>query len=266
MGYAWRNSTRFDACVPDGRVPPFAGAGGAFDGRWAGAPVQSGGGGADGVCRRGTVGRNMWAKLFPGRLFKQVPKFASAVHVGGNAGEIVGRDVPMAIRMKDGRERVLGWTRFVHEDGHGDKTMVCLGVDLTDRLMAADCNATETDIGVGDAGTVEGDVVMPIAITPPRANAADVARNEAIEKVHGFLMEMEGQAAALQTAFSPRGDADAAAGGGMTWAQGAHACGLLELSMRVEKLCAAATVGSAGKVAGLMRDVVGMCRGGQTEN
>src|SRR5438045_3131724 len=49
------------------------------------------------------VGKNLWGTLFPGKLFAQVPRFISLVEPASLL-----KDVPMAIRTREGAERVIG--------------------------------------------------------------------------------------------------------------------------------------------------------------
>ena len=87
------------------------------------------------------VGKNFWALLFPGRLFAQVPKFISST-----APSPLLKDTPLTIRTKGGEPRIIGFTRFIHTPAAATgcfrhtapRTVVCIGVDLTDRLLAAD--------------------------------------------------------------------------------------------------------------------------------
>lgn len=141
-----------------------------------------------GYDERELVGQNLWGLLFPGKLFAQVPRFISLV----NPSPLL-RDVPMTIRTRGGSERVIAWSRYFHggevapEDGAdtGPRTFICVGVDLTDRLLDAERSQLpapqHTDSGedrdegstfmafgphIGNAGSIDSEIVTPIAITP----------------------------------------------------------------------------------------------------
>lgn len=125
------------------------------------------------------VGKNLWATLFPGKLFAQVPKFISLLQPAPLL-----KDVPMTIRTKAGAERIIAFSRYVHMDlsraSEGDVTprsFICIGVDLTDRLLDADRAqlppAETTGPGlmpfgphIGNAGAIDSELVTPIAISP----------------------------------------------------------------------------------------------------
>ena len=94
------------------------------------------------------VGKNLWAILFPGKLFAQVPRFISLIQPAALL-----RDVPMTIKTKRGDERVIAFTRHMHggsasvnggggvdvsDTAGGTRSFICIGVDLTDRLLDAD--------------------------------------------------------------------------------------------------------------------------------
>jgi PAS domain S-box-containing protein len=124
------------------------------------------------------VGRNFWAMLFPGKLFAQVPRFISLLEPSPLL-----RDMPMTIRTKSGRERVVGFSRYMHTDVNGTangapRSFICIGVDLTDRLLDAErarLPAAESNRGqglkefgphVGNAGAIDSEIITPIAISP----------------------------------------------------------------------------------------------------
>ncbi len=224
------------------------------------------------------VGKNFWALMFPGRLFVQVPKFISAVH----PVQVLMNDVPMTMRTREGKERVIAWTRFAHEESVGSsgeanlRSMICVGKDLTDRLVDAD-NAGQPEKGasgqaggalsemtgvfgprVGNGGTVDGDVVTPIAISPRVPLPAENGTT-AIQQVHEFLEGMDGRVAALESALFYGELANLALiAEGLS--SGAHACGLLDFSTSTEELRKAATLGEMQQVTNLVNEIVSMCR------
>ena len=209
------------------------------------------------------VGKNFWAMLFPGRLFAQVPKFISAIH----PVQALAKDVAMTLRTKEGQERTVAFSRFVHDmpGGHGaegKRSMVCIGNDLTDRLLESDkgqLNVTPADAtAMGDA--VDGELVTPLAITPAPIGGEHAAA--AIQQVHEFLTEVEGRVAALEKAFSD-GEMTSIALIADGLYNGAHACGLLTFSTRAERLRAAAATGAAMEVVTLVNEIVGLCKAGK---
>ncbi|MGN6368220.1 MAG: PAS domain S-box protein [Phycisphaerae bacterium] len=220
------------------------------------------------------VGKNFWGVLFPGRLFAQVPKFISAIH----PVQALAKDVAMTLRAKDGQERTVAFSRFVHDGaagpggghgGEGMRSMVCIGNDLTDRLLESDkghLNALPGDavegpgVIAGAAEGVEGEVVTPLAITPAPMGGEHAAA--AIQQVHEFLSEVEGRVAALEKAFSD-GELTSIALIAEGLHNGAHACGLLTFSTRAEQLRSAAMQGAAKEVVGLVNESVGLCRAGK---
>lgn len=170
------------------------------------------------------VGKNFWATLFPGRLFAQVPRFISPT-----APSPLLRDTPMTIRTRDGRDRVIAFSRFFHTAGGAldlqdvpARTLVCIGVDLTDRLIDAD--KVHADDGfvpfgpnVGNAGAVDGEIITPLAISPPAlpgalgagsgaANGREGAA-EVIRQVQDYLALIDARMAALHEAAA-RGELD----------------------------------------------------------
>ncbi len=139
-----------------------------------------------GFDERELAGKNLWGILFPGKLFAQVPKFISLA-----SPSPLLRDMPMTIRTRQGSERVIAFSRFVHagaagttQDDAGPRTFICIGVDLTDRLLNADraqlpahdfsappadpLAAAPSAFGphIGNAGSIDSDIVTPIAISP----------------------------------------------------------------------------------------------------
>ncbi len=211
------------------------------------------------------AGKNFWAVMFPGRLFAQVPRFMSAA----DPLQQFARDVPMTIRTKEGRDRVLAWTRHVQNGvGVGSiKTLLCMGVDLTDRLLAADVAATlpgagqrepePTVMGVGNGGTVDSETVTPIAITPPATGSPAVA----IAQVHEFLTEVTLRVEAMQAAYA-RGEMEQLAGIAEVLGQGAYACGLLGFSARAERLHVAASGRALGEVTDLVKEIAALVQHG----
>lgn len=159
------------------------------------------------------VGAFFWGALFPGKLFAQVPKFISP---DGITSPLL-HDRPMTIRTKNGAERIIAFTRFTrlepadHADT-GRRTIVCIGVDLTDRLIAADgidpVEEKHFGASAGNAGAIDGEVIVPIAISPPSplpgmtGDAGGVSNEarataEAIREAHGLLSEVESRMAAV---------------------------------------------------------------------
>jgi PAS domain S-box-containing protein len=217
-----------------------------------------------GYAERELAGKNFWSVLFPGRLFAQVPRFMSAA----DPMQQFARDVPMTVRTKDGRDRVLAWTRHVQNGTGSLKMLLCMGVDLTDRLTTADLAAATgrgqsaelpepTVMGVGNGGTVDSETVTPIAITPPAAGSPAVA----IAQVHEFLTEVAVRVEALQAAYA-RGEMEQLAGIAETLGQGAYACGLLGFSARAERLHVAASGRALGEVTALVKEIAALVQHG----
>ena len=215
------------------------------------------------------VGKNFWGMLFPGRLFAQVPKFISAIH----PVQALAKDVAMTLRTKAGQERTVAFSRFVHDlpggiggghGGEGARSVVCIGNDLTDRLLESDkghLNALPADAtALGAAGDVEGEVVIPLAITPAPMGGEHAAA--AIQQVHEFLTEVEVRVASLEKAFSD-GEMMSIASIAEGLHSGSHACGLLAFSTRAERLRAAALTGAAKEVVVLVNEIVGLCKAGK---
>jgi PAS domain S-box-containing protein len=128
------------------------------------------------------AGKNLWATLFPGKLFAQVPRFISLM-----SPSPLLKDVPMTIRTKSGVERVIGFSRHMYADvnqaqpaNSASRSFICIGVDLTDRLLDAEraqlpqaSDEPESGTGmkafgphIGNAGAIDGEIVTPIAISP----------------------------------------------------------------------------------------------------
>jgi PAS domain S-box-containing protein len=207
------------------------------------------------------VGKNFWGTLFPGRLFAQVPRFMKP---GALPATPLLRDIPLTIRTRGGQDRIVAFTRFKVEGAPGDSAAetsgapcwICIGVDLTDRLMEADKADQPPASGgggivpfgpqAGNVGAIDGEFVTPLAISPPArvGGASEGAEGdptgEAIRQVHEFLSQMDSRMEELQTAFAQREMQQVA-----TLAQrlhtGAYACGLLDFSARAERLQHAAT-------------------------
>jgi hypothetical protein len=173
----------------------------------------------------------------------------------------------MTIRTKDGRDRTLAWTRHVHApDAPGSpKSLLCMGVDLTDRLTNADLparpDAEPSSMGVGNGGTLDGEFVTPIAITPPATGSPAVA----IAQVHEFLTEVAARVDALQSAFE-KGEMEQLAAIASALGQGAYACGLLDFSARAERLHLAASGRALADVTDLVKEIAAMVRHGGAAN
>jgi len=214
------------------------------------------------------VGKNFWGMLFPGRLFAQVPKFISAIH----PVQALAKDVAMTLRTKVGKERTVAFSRFVHDTAGGDGTrsVVCIGNDLTDRLLEsdkghlnalpADATALTGEAGVVPEGDVEGEIVIPLAITPAPLGGEHAAA--AIQQVHEFLTEVESRVSALEKAFLD-GEMSSIVSIAEGLQSGAHACGLLTFSTHAERLRSAAMNGAAKEVVGLVNEIVGLCKAGK---
>ncbi len=212
-------------------------------------------------------GRNFWSVLFPGRLFAQVPKFISAMQ----PFQAIANDIPMTLRTQDGKERVIAWSRFSHEEGTGsgvEKSIICIGKDLTDRLLDSDNVDQPARIQgkgsiafgppIGNVGTVDGDIIMPLAISPPAPIPGENG-GAAIQQVHEFLTQIHVRVEAMESAFL-RGEIASVAGIAAGLRNGAHACGLLDFSTRAEHLRQAATSGTLENVTSLVQEIVTLCR------
>lgn len=173
------------------------------------------------------VGKNFWATLFPGKLFAQVPRFISPVAPWG-----LFRDYPMAIRTRNGVEKIIAWTRFMRaadsetKGGGGGKStrqeIICIGQDLTQRLTDAEKKLVdqqkakgqeELDVraaGVakqnhgesrdgepGKINEVEGETIEPLAISPPRPPGGTVTP-EALAHLQESLEALGQRMASLQ--------------------------------------------------------------------
>jgi PAS domain S-box-containing protein len=157
------------------------------------------------------IGQNLWATLFPGRLFAQVPRFISL-----REPSPLLKDVPLTIRTKSGPERIIGFSRYAVSDasvppGSANlRTFLCIGVDLTDRLLDADRAALPeavppSDAGngsfgahVGNAGAIDSETVTPIAISPRALPATGPCP---IEQVREALASVETHNHCVRGAF-----------------------------------------------------------------
>jgi PAS domain S-box-containing protein len=175
------------------------------------------------------IGQNLWATLFPGRLFAQVPRFISL-----REPSPLLKDVPMTIRTKSGTERIIGFSRYLHSDTSGAagsgylQSFICVGVDLTDRLMDADraqvpeaAQPSGGDAGsfgahVGNAGAIDGEFVTPIAISP---RALKTSGPCPIEQVREALARVETHGHCVRGAF---GDGEMQTLGALQLAAGAY--------------------------------------------
>jgi PAS domain S-box-containing protein len=128
--------------------------------------------------------QNWWAKLFPGRLFAQVPQFVSLTLPGP-----MRQDFPMALRTKAGTQRVVAFSRFHREAAN---EMICVGIDLTDRLNDADRTAPSPETHAPtapDAAILEGAVVDPVAVLPAAAGtgSSDMALVNEVDECTGYM-------------------------------------------------------------------------------
>jgi PAS domain S-box-containing protein len=226
------------------------------------------------------LGRNFWAIVFPGRLFAQIPKFVSPCPT---AASPLLRDVPMTLRSKNGTERTIAWTRFVLSDSAEGRSLVCVGTDLTDRLLESDKlpnvvvtggnlgtvqdDAFSTSLdgklqGIGDeigVDPIAGDFVQPLAISPPLLSVG-ADGGQAIQDVHEFLTEVETRIGALEQAFMQGQMTHVTSLAGML-RSGAHACGLLSFSSAADRLLHAASAGSADAITLRVHELVSMAKG-----
>jgi len=146
-----------------------------------------------GYTNKDLQGKNWWGLMFPGKLFAQVPKFTSPAQAGKFT-----RDYPLAMRTASGQVRVVAWTRFSRlESSTGQVEMVCLGVDITDRLLDADREATAAEPidleSLGECPTLPDDgtgFVEPLAVSPPAAMKPEIWR-EAVEQAQARLAIVE---------------------------------------------------------------------------
>lgn len=217
------------------------------------------------------VGKNLWATLFPGRLFSQVPRFISAVTPSGYM-----RDVPLTIRTKTGQDKIVAFTRFIHvsEVAEGDskstlRRIICIGNDLTDRLTDVERTVAAINAMPGnpadfeanpaanaEATPIEGDIVTPIAATPP-APSGDA--NHAIDQVHEFLTLVDTRVSELQTAFN-NGEFKQVESLADALRDGASACGLLSFSAAAERLRTAALRGHLDRLHNSVQEVVALAK------
>ncbi len=222
-------------------------------------------------------GKNFWALLFPGRLFAQVPRFVSAVHPSPLL-----RDIPMVIRTKRGQERTIAWTRFVVTSANESPCIVCVGSDLTDRLMDSDrlpnvvlpantpCKPTLPDLeslastdsitpteNPADTPEIDGTFVTPLAVSPP-ALKIDDRGGKAIQDVHEFLTQVETRLHDLQMAFH-QGQIRHVANLADQLKTGAYACGLLAFSSAAQNLHSAASTGAVDLVTTRVHELVTLC-------
>jgi PAS domain S-box-containing protein len=217
------------------------------------------------------LGQNFWALLFPGRLFAQVPRFISSVHPAGTLGS----DVAMVIKTKSGEERVVAWSRINQEKAGMNvpgpretaPAIICFGSDLTDRLNASEAEAAAENVRrepgdfaeADDTLPIDGDLVTPLAISPPILTGDHGNPAAAIQQVHEFLTKIEERVEAMETAFS-QGEMKNLAGIAAGLRSGAHACGLLNFSTRAEQLHAAASRGAMDQVSTLVHQIVAMVK------
>ena len=165
------------------------------------------------------LGKNIWAVLFPGKLFAQVPKFISLA-----SPSPLLKDVPMTIRTKQGAERIIAFSRYVHAGGvlnsadSGPRTFICVGVDLTDRLINADrahlppqdfaasdhAQPVPSHFGphIGNAGAIDSEIVTPIAISPKAPRTAGSEGPCPIEQVREGLARVETHMNCVQSAVA----------------------------------------------------------------
>lgn len=167
------------------------------------------------------LGKNFWAVLFPGKLFAQVPRFISLLQPSPLL-----KDVPMTIRTSAGHERVLAFSRYLHGGAAsganaGPRTFICVAVDITDRLLDAErsqlpeisaADFSEFD-GIekggvlpfgpasGAGGTMENDLVTPLAITPRAPKPTGDAASP-IEQARDSLARAEMHMSCVQSTFS----------------------------------------------------------------
>ncbi|HEY4330001.1 MAG TPA: PAS domain S-box protein [Phycisphaerae bacterium] len=169
------------------------------------------------------VGKNVWGVLFPGKLFAQVPRFISLV----NPSPLI-KDIPMTIRTKRGAERVIAWSRYIHqgelpqlESDSAPRTFICVGVDLTDRLLDAERSQLHVTPGdpadgidnhqqagaglmsfgphIGNAGAIDSEIITPIAISPRALGTTGGPCP--IEQVRDGMAQVETHIHCVQAAF-----------------------------------------------------------------
>ena len=160
-----------------------------------------------GFMRDELLGKSFWATLFPGRLFSQIPRFVSSIH----PSPLV-RDVPLVLRTRNGHERTIAWTRFLINDGPetGTRSIVCVGVDLTDRLLDSDklpnlvvghAATIESNVAPTEDGVIDGSFVTPLAVSPPPLKVGENG-GHAIKEVQDSLAKVLDQLAALEQAYT----------------------------------------------------------------
>jgi PAS domain S-box-containing protein len=159
------------------------------------------------------LAQNIWGLLFPGRLFAQVPRFISLIEPSPLL-----KDVPMTIRRKDGGERIIGFSRYLHtnatvpEGGPVLRSFIVVGVDLTDRLLEADraqipesaqpsASSGVQAFGphIGNAGAIDSEIVTPIAISPRPLKMSGPCP---IEQVREALARVETHSHCVEGAFA----------------------------------------------------------------
>lgn len=163
------------------------------------------------------VGKNLWAVLFPGKLFAQVPKFISLA-----SPSPLLKDVPMTIRTRQGAERIIAFSRYVHAGGalnsadSGPRTFICVGVDLTDRLINSDrthlpdfaspdhTEPLPSHFGphIGNAGAIDSEIVTPIAISPKAPRPTGSEGPCPIEQVREGLARVDTHMNCVQSALA----------------------------------------------------------------
>jgi hypothetical protein len=108
------------------------------------------------------------------------------------------------MRTASGQVRVIAWTRFArHESATGQTEMICLGLDITDRLLDAErevAGIEPVDLdALGECPTLpeeSGTFVEPLAVSPPAAMAPELWR-EAVDQAQARLAMAEDRAEAV---------------------------------------------------------------------
>ncbi len=114
------------------------------------------------------IGKNIWATMFPGKLFQQVPKFISPAKIN----QVI-RNQQMTLRTKEGAEYTMMFSRFVHHAQDGRDEIVLLAVDPPAELKAI-ASAPADDLLMPapqkPAATTlpEGDFITPLAASPKK--------------------------------------------------------------------------------------------------
>lgn len=225
------------------------------------------------------VGRNFWALLFPGRLFAQVPRFVSAV----NPNPLL-RDMPLTLRTKGGQERTIAWTRFfvpaersAGEDagaGQAKRSLVCVGVDLTDRLLDSDKlpnlvvgSGPTVDEG-GRPGTtvqsgresggevVEGTFVTPLAVSPPAINVGEDG-GQSIKDVQEHLGQVIERAASLQQTYE---QSQSAPPSSLPATGGEDRGGALRFALAADRMHTLDSMGSIEQLVQCVDELVTLCK------